>query len=228
MESARHPVLLASKSPRRRELLEQLGISYQMAEVQVNECPLPGESPEAAARRLSLAKAQAVAAHDSMGKVVLAADTIVTLDGRILGKPRDEEQAREMLRFLRGRPHQVITAQAVLSPSGRSSVQVVETTVWMRNYSDEEIEVFVASGEPFDKAGAYAIQSQPFQPVERIQGCYLNVVGLPLCHVQQALLGADVAPRQHPVDVCPEALKNGCPLALEIAETVPNADEHMS
>ena len=219
MESVKHPVILASKSPRRRELLKQLGIDCRVVDAQVNESPRPSESPRELALRLSLAKARAVSARDAGGEVVLAADTIVALDERILGKPRDEKDARRMLRSLRDRAHRVITAIAILGPSGPPSVQGVETSVWMRDYSDQEIGAFIASGEALDKAGAYAIQSQSFHPAARTEGCYLNVVGLPLCHVHRALLAMGIAPGRHPMDVCPKGLRDGCPLAPGTIET---------
>ncbi len=219
VESVKHPVILASKSPRRQELLEQLGIDCRVVDAQVNESPRPNESPRELALRLSRAKAQAISVRDAGGEVVLAADTIVALDERILGKPRDEEDARRMLRSLRDRAHRVITAIAILGPSGPPSVQGVETSVWMRDYSDQEIGAFIASGEALDKAGAYAIQSQSFQPVARTEGCYLNVVGLPLCHVHRALLAMGIAPGRHPMDICPRALRDGCPLAQGTIET---------
>ena len=194
------PIVLASASPRRKRLLEQLGLDYRAVPVDVDESAQPTERPEAVARRLALAKAQAV--EDSMRatSVILAADTIVTLGGRLLGKPKGADEAREMLRALRGRAHRVITGLAVLIPGLAPVSEAVDTTVWMRNYTDGEIEGFIASGEPLDKAGAYAIQSEKFHPAERVDGCYLNVVGLPMCHVRRALAGAGIPIDARPAD----------------------------
>lgn len=221
VKSSQNSVILASKSPRRRELLAKLGIDCRVVDAEVNESPQPGESPPELALRLSLAKAEAVSARVDAREVVLAADTIVALDGRILGKPRDDEEARRMLRALRGGVHRVITAIAILSPSQVPMVQGVETSVWMRDYSDREIGAFIDSGEALDKAGAYAIQSRSFQPVARFEGCYLNVVGLPLCQVHSALLALGITCDRHPTDVCVRALREGCPLATEPVEKHP-------
>jgi MAF protein len=131
----------------------------------------------------------AQAAEPPAAYLVVAADTIVALDGRQLGKPADAEEAREMLAALRARTHEVITGVALLraSTGTRPYVGSVRTLVEMRDYRDDEIEAYVATGRPLDKAGAYAIQDQDFDPVARIDGCYLNVVGLPLCEVQRGL-----------------------------------------
>jgi MAF protein len=145
---------------------------------------------------LAVAKARAVAATESaFDGWILAADTTVLLDGEMLGKPRDADDAVRLLRRLRGRAHQVATGVAIMdSPSGRLASGQRVTEVWMRPYSDAEIAAYVATGDPLDKAGAYAVQHALFQPVERIAGCYLTVVGLPLCLVGQLLKrqGADV------------------------------------
>ena len=136
-------------------------------------------------------------------RVVVGGDTVVVADGRILGKPADADEARAMLRTLRGREHQVITGVCLLDlASRRITTEAVETRVWMRDYSDDEIERYVRSGSPLDKAGAYGIQDESFHPADRIEGCYLNVVGLPLCAVARGLrtLGHDVP--GYPADEC--------------------------
>jgi MAF protein len=190
-------------------------------DAEVNESPQHGESPLELALRLSLAKAQAISARVGAREVVLAADTVVALDERILGKPRDDDEAGQMLRVLRGGIHRVITGIAILSPSQPPMVQGVETSVWMRDYSEREIGSFIDSGEALDKAGAYAVQDQSFQPVARLEGCYLSVVGLPLCHVHNALLALGIICGRHPTDVCARAFMDGCPLATEPVENRP-------
>jgi MAF protein len=189
------PLVLASASPRRRELLAALGVSFEV-------CPSPEEerptASEAAAmvRELALSKAQAVAALLPGGPLsrsaVLGADTTVVLDGQSLGKPADATEARSMLRALRGRSHEVYTGVAVVSGDVASPalVEHVVTRVEMRAYSDGEIERYVASGSPFDKAGGYAIQDRDFAPVERLEeldGCQCSVIGLPLWTARRLL-----------------------------------------
>lgn len=181
-------LVLASASPRRREILGRLGLPFSVRPVAVDESVLPGEDAEQAAWRLALAKAVAVAGRG----VVVAADTLVVDQGEALGKPEGAEEAFAMLRRLRAREHEVITGLAILDPDGRRGyISTTRTRVWMRPYADEEIAAYVAAGEPFDKAGAYAIQSTAFRPVARCEGCYLNVVGLPLCEVVKGLREID-------------------------------------
>ena len=180
-------LVLASASPRRRALVGELGLPVELRPADVPESALPGERPEATARRLALAKAEAAARAAGTG-VVLGGDTIVVYRGQILGKPADSAEATEMLRRLRDRTHRVITGVALVDlGTGRRLVRSVTTRVRMRDYSDAEIAEYVASGAPLDKAGAYGIQDDPFAPVREIVGCYLNVVGLPLCAVARGL-----------------------------------------
>ncbi len=171
-------LILASQSPRRREMLGWLGWSFSAVSTQVDESPRTGETPEALVTRLARSKALAVNAAPEIG--VLAADTLVVLDGQALGKPRDANEARAMLLALRGREHAVLTALS-LRYDGRLFSRVVQARVWMRDYTRDEIEAYIASGDPFDKAGAYAIQHPLFRPVERIEVCYATVVGFPFC-----------------------------------------------
>jgi MAF protein len=156
-----------------------------MTDPRGDETPLPGEGPLQTASRLATEKASACASPGP-GEVVLGADTVVVLDGRQLGKPGAPAEAHHMLEQLRSKPHEVITAVALVAPHA-SHRGAVRTTVQMRDYSNEEIERYVRSGRPLDKAGAYAIQDADFAPVERLDGCYLNVVGLPLCEVSRGL-----------------------------------------
>jgi septum formation protein len=200
------PLILASASPRRQTLLKLLGVPFTVHAAQVDEAPRPGESPEATARRLSQEKARAVVQTLSAG-LVLAADTLVVLDGEILGKPADPAAATAMLQRLRGRAHQVLSAFTLMdAASGREYTEVVATRVWMRDYTAAEVAAYVASGDPMDKAGAYAIQDRDFAPVARLEGCPANVMGLPLCRVDRALRAWQVPLGDTPVQTCrPEA-----------------------
>lgn len=185
----RPTLLLASSSPRRLALLRALGLEPLVRPADVDETLLPGEDPHDAAERLARAKAGAVAGGAPAGAVVLAADTIVVLDGEALGKPRDDADARRMLRALRGRAHDVVTGVALARDgtlvSGRETTEVLFAPM-----TDEEVDAYVASGEPADKAGAYALQGLGGLFVERISGTPSNVIGLPFRLVRS--LGARV------------------------------------
>lgn len=190
-------LVLASTSPRRRELLSRFGLPFSVVPVDVPEAPLPGEKPAQTAARLALAKARAAMASlpRPSNALIIGADTIVVYRGRPLGKPETPDAAVAMLDRLRGRTHSVVSAVAVLDTrSERSLVRTETTRVRLRPMSDEEIARYVATGDPLDKAGAYAIQNRTFQPVESIEGCYSNVVGLPLCALAEELseLGVSV------------------------------------
>ena len=187
-------ILLASDSPRRRALLPLLGLPADFVVPTIDERLLPGEQPEDAVRRLAAAKAS-TAAQLSARLVALGADTVVVCQERVLGKPEHADDARFTLRSLRGRTHRVLTAVATLS-SGLRLSGLVETQVKLRSYSDSEIEAYVRSDRPLDKAGSYAIQDSDFHPVERITGCYLNVVGLPLCEVARQLARLGMLPAE--------------------------------
>lgn len=202
-------LILASASPRRRELLGRLGVAFTVDPAEIPE-ELPAQAPRAerVARRLARAKALAVAARYP-GLPVLAADTVVVFRGRLLGKPADETEARAMLLELRGRWHRVITAVAV-ARHRRVRVDHAVTLVRMREYSDEEIASSIARGDPFDKAGAYAIQDGCFRPVAEYLGCYCNVVGLPLALVVKLLDRAGIAVSVSMKQLLPECAH--CPL----------------
>jgi MAF protein len=211
-------LVLASASPRRRFLLGLLGLPFDVIVADVDESPFDGEAPDAHASRLARTKALTVARRRPSA-AVLGADTVVAHDGQILGKPGDPDAAVAMLRTLRGRTHRVLTG-LVLVQSGQVVEQsVATTTVWMRPYTDAEIDRYVATGRPFDKAGGYAIQDADFRTVERIDGCYPNVVGLPLCEARRALvtiglLGAEagpVAPPGRACDLCVRARESDAP-----------------
>lgn len=189
--------VLASGSPRRRELLGSLGIEFTVIKSDIDETQPAGEPPYEYVRRLSVEKAEAVAARLTAPSIILAADTIVVLaadtigvteQGDVLGKPVDTDDARTMLRRLRGRDHVVCTAITLLSlPDDQRLTELTRTTVTMRDYTDAEIDAYIATGDPFDKAGGYAIQHEGFHPVERIAGSYSNVVGLPLETLREML-----------------------------------------
>jgi septum formation protein len=176
-------LVLASASPRRRELLATLGRAFAVVVPEIDETPVPGEHPRAFAERLAQEKADAV----PDAGLVVAADTIVVQNETILGKPADAAHAREMLRSLSGRTHEVITGVCVKG-EGRSVVFSVGTDVVFRTLEEAEIEAYIATGEPMDKAGAYAIQGGAAHMVRAIRGSYTNVVGLPLCELHEALI----------------------------------------
>ncbi len=182
-----HHLILASRSPRRQELLQRLGVTFQVATADIDESQQPGESPTDLVQRLAREKTLAVAAR-LPEHAVLGADTIVVLGDEVLGKPADAEEAASMLRRLRGRPHTVWSAVYARNPPlGREAAALNQSAVWMRSYSDDEIAAYVASGDPMDKAGAYAIQHDGFSPVRRLDGCYSGVMGFPLGDVTQVL-----------------------------------------
>jgi septum formation protein len=188
-------LVLASASPRRRELLAQAGFSFEVHPAHIPEDPLPGEDPIAYVVRLAREKAEAVFAQLSAAQPspenaaapqVLGADTTVTLDTHILGKPEDAADAARMLRMLSGRTHRVITGVALVTGTS-TEVAAEVTAVQFLTLSDEEIAAYIATGEPMDKAGAYAIQGRAARWIPRVQGCYFNVVGLPIALVSTLL-----------------------------------------
>ncbi len=206
------PLLLASASPRRRQIISRLGLPFS-----VGVSPADEEAAQAQYRGPADGLAQWLAAHKALmmlsqpeaaNHLLVTADTTVLLDERILGKPRDEAHARELLLALRGRWHRVVTGVVVSAlVDGKLHLRGASlmTPVLMRPYSEEEIAAYIATGDPMDKAGAYGIQSAQFQPTERIAGCYLNVVGLPLCILVELLAAFDL----HPTSM--ERSDNACP-----------------
>ena len=205
-------LILASASPRRSELLATLGLSFAVMPGEADETPRDGEGAASLAQRLAMWKAAAVSLP-AEAELVIEADTLVVLGGSVLGKPRHATEASEMLWSLRAREHQVMTGLALAEPaSDRMLVQLATTGVQMRSYDRDEIAAYVATGDPLDKAGAYAIQHPEFAPVAAISHCYANVVGLPLCHLVRGLRRLGLAVPQHPLDVCPYAIdQRGCP-----------------
>lgn len=207
-------LILASASPRRKYLLQQLGLSFRVVPSGIDEIVPAGLSAREAAVGFALAKARDVAARVA-GHVVVGADTLIALDEGIFGKPEDDGQARTILEKLHARTHSVITGLAVVRLSDHAQTTgYVETLVRMRDYSWSEIEEYIASGEPLDKAGAYAIQGRGGNLVEGIEGCYNNVVGLPLCLLGELLI--DLGGRLPvPNPICRLPSGDPCPATIE-------------
>ena len=179
-------IILASASPRRRELIENLKIDFEVRTADCEEVTVPGERPEDTVKRLSLTKARCVAELEGDDAVVIGADTVVAIDGKILGKPADENEAAEMLKLLSGRTHRVYTGLAVIG-GGKTVNEYVETEVKFYVLTDSQIKRYIATGEPMDKAGAYGIQKYGSLLVEEIRGDYFNVVGLPVGRLDRVL-----------------------------------------
>jgi MAF protein len=218
-------LVLASNSPRRRELLALGGWMFNTLPAEVDESQRPGEAPGTYVLRLAESKARTCAAspknrgtmstHEDL--TILAADTAVVDGKAILGKPKDMAEAVEMLRQLRSRTHQVYSGIAVMRMAdGNLGTDLCVTDVPMRAYSDEEIDTYVATGDPLDKAGAYAIQHPKFHPVETISGCYASVMGLPLCHLTRTLRKLDIAPKTDISAECQSSLNYTCPISAAV------------
>jgi septum formation protein len=203
-------IVLASASPRRKELLESLGLDFLVITSGVDEINCATGDPAELAAGLALAKAEEVA-NRAPGRLILGADTVVIVDGEILGKPADKADARRMLALLRGRWHQVITGVTIFDTDSRASdTRTVRTRVRMARYTDRQIEEYIVCGEPMDKAGSYAIQGQGGALVAAVDGCYTNVVGLPVCEVVRLLRRFGVEPRAA-APVCRDASGAPCP-----------------
>lgn len=208
-------LVLASGSPRRRQLLSLLGIPFVVKAVDVDERPLAGEPPSEMVLRVSQAKAFALA-EVRPDELVVAADTIVVLDGQPLGKPKDADDAVRILHDLRHRPHSVYSGVAVWHAARRRMLtELAQSNVWMRNYSGEEVRAYVNSGDPLDKAGAYAIQHPGFDPVARVEGCWLNVMGLPLCHLTRALEQAGLVVPANVPGACQAFNQRACTIGTD-------------
>lgn len=190
-------IILASGSPRRQQFLRELGTDFIVQVADIDETPYVDEAPIALALRLAESKAQAVAGRlteDQLPAVIIAADTVVALGNHLLGKPVDDAEATAMLTLLRDREHEVHTSVSVLCwPGGEQQSRVNTSQVQMRNYSDPEVAAYVVTGDPRDKAGAYAIQHPVFAPVCALRGCISGVIGLPLGDLRELLAQAGVA-----------------------------------
>jgi septum formation protein len=179
--------ILASESPRRREILKSVGLKFKIVPAHVNEDYLAGESPQEHVKRLSHDKAIAIA-RKFPEAWVLGADTIVVIDGMILGKPKNKAQAKNMLQRLSGREHKVFTGFTIVNMANKNcSTKVVQSAVRFKTISPEELDWYIACDEPYDKAGGYAIQGKGAYFIQSIRGSYTNVIGLPLCEVLETL-----------------------------------------
>ncbi|MEX1020239.1 MAG: nucleoside triphosphate pyrophosphatase [Litorilinea sp.] len=201
-------LILASSSPRRQAFFHALGLSFRILTAELDESPLLGESPVELVARLAQAKAAAVAEQipqpdDATTPLIVAADTIVALDGEILGKPAHAQDATAMLQRLRGQSHQVHSAVALRGlDEAALRLRVNSTTVTMRDYTDAEIAAYVATGDPLDKAGAYALQDPLFAPAAELRGCLASVVGLPLADLAELLHGYGIVPSCALASIC--------------------------
>jgi septum formation protein len=208
-------LVLASNSPRRRQLLALADWDFEVSAANVDETQFPNEPPADYVLRLAETKARAVKADSN--QIVLAADTTVVDGSDILGKPSDADEAIAMLKRLRGHTHQVYTGIALLRLSdGLLLDDLCMTDVPMRNYSDEEILAYVQTGDPLDKAGAYAIQHPRFHPVAHIDGCFASVMGLPVCHVILLMRKMDIQPKTDFFAGCETLLEYQCPVSRTI------------
>jgi MAF protein len=205
-------LILASNSPRRRQLLALGGWVFDILVSNVDETRLPDEEPASYVRRLAEQKARAVLPRAGARHLIVGADTSVVIDGDVLGKPASTDEARQMLTRLRGRTHQVFTGIAVLRASdGNLWTDVVVTDVPMRAYGTAEIENYIATGDPMDKAGAYGIQNPDFQPVASMTGCYASVMGLPLCSLSLLLHQAGLPATADIPANCQSTINYQCP-----------------
>ena len=210
-------LLLASNSPRRRQLLALGGWSFDVDVSNIDESGFPGEFPPDYVRRLAIQKAHAVLPRAQENHVIIGSDTIVVIDHDILGKPSNPVEARKMLERLRGTTHQVYTGIAVLRVlDERLWTNVVVTDVPMRQYSNTEIELYIETGDPMDKAGAYGIQNTIFQPVAHMEGCYASVMGLPLCSLSFLLRQTSIEPLADVASNCQATINYHCPVFQKI------------
>ena len=213
LESSPVNLILASNSPRRRQLLALADWNFIVSVADVDEGQLENETPANYVLRLAETKARTTASRTHEGDIILAADTTVVDGLDILGKPKDDAEATAMLTRLRGRTHQVYTGIALLRKSdGSLLTDLCVTDVPMRNYSDEEIRAYVATRDPLDKAGAYAIQHPGFRPVASMNGCYASVMGLALCHVVRMMQRMGVQPHADVPLNCQKLLEYDCPV----------------
>ena len=218
------PLILASASPRRRELLALLGIPFVVHTADIDESPLQGEGPAEMVVRLSLSKAREIARRLGCGWII-ASDTIVVFEEEILGKPKDDEEALAMLQRMRGQAHTVYSGLVLCDvATGAWLSDLAATRVWMRDYAEEEMAVYVASGDPMDKAGAYAIQHRSFHPVDCVEGCYASVMGFPLCHLHRALDAWGGHPPHTPVVPCRAFTGHDCLVYRDILDSAPGGD----
>jgi septum formation protein len=197
--------------------LSLVGLPFELTQVDIDETPYPGEPAAVYSARLSQEKARAALKSIADRALILAADTTVVDGETILGKPASAAEARTMLQQLRGHVHHVYTALTLIdTATGRSVTEVAVTNVPMRSYTDDEIDAYIASGDPFDKAGSYAIQNASFRPVVPLRGCYANVMGLPLCHLLRALRAFGVVPEADVPLLCQHRIHYECDVTEDI------------
>lgn len=206
-------LILASGSPRRKELLTLLGLAFEVQVGQSDESVNLGENPLDYVQRMAAEKGRAYTQNGE--NWVLSADTIVEQNGCVIGKPKDFSEAEEILKALKAKNHQVFTAMN-LSRDGRSLNTHCKTVVTMRDYSDEEMLVYIRTNSPMDKAGGYAIQDAEFHPVSSLEGCWANVMGLPLCHLYKLMQNAKLEPEPGIAERCQSYLGIKCPVFAEI------------
>lgn len=215
-------LVLGSSSPRRYDLMAMLQVPFEVEKPDVDESLRAGEPPAEYVQRLSREKAAAIAARRPEA-VIAAADTIVVFLGEVFGKPRDVEHAREMLRRLRGQQHRVLSGVTVHDvATGKALTDLCESKVTLREMSDDEVDAYVASGDPLDKAAAYAIQNTETAPVETVVGCPANVMGLPMCHVVRALRRQGVTLPDSPPLGCRIQYGYQCAIAEEVMPGLDN------
>jgi septum formation protein len=206
-------IVLASNSPRRKEILSWTGLPFTTHPADIDETPKPGESPADYVQRLAEDKAHVSANFAPFNGLVLAADTTVADGMDIIGKPADIEDARRILKRLRGRTHQVHSAIVVYIPSkGKKEEALCSTIVTIRKFDDAELQAYLDTGDPMDKAGAYAIQHPEFRPVVKFAGCFASVMGLPLCHFERILRQLGFGERKEVPYRCQEQLSYSCPI----------------
>lgn len=215
-------LILGSVSPRRKELMSLGGWEFDVLPANVDESMLVDEGAREYVLRIAEEKARAVSKSTPSGSLVIAADTtVVDPEGIILAKPGHEREAYEMLDRLRGRTHQVLTGVVVLhTRDGRIDREICATKVRMRSYSDQEIQAYIASGDPFDKAGGYAIQHVEFHPVEEISGCYANVVGLPVCKLTRLLETFGIETTAQVPKSCPSTDNEACSICEHLDQNL--------
>lgn len=210
-------LILASNSPRRQQMIAWLGWPFTTLVSGVDESEHPGELPADYVLRLAQEKCRAAAHACQPGSLIIAADTTVADGSTLLGKPTDAAEARRMLIQLRGRQHQVLSAVALSADCGETlSSEVCISAVQMRRYTHAEMEAYIKTGDPLDKAGAYAIQSASFHPVKRFGGCFASVTGLPLCHLLRALRRLGFEPPQDVPAACQNAYHYACPISAAV------------
>lgn len=211
------PLILASQSPRRRELMTIAGYTFTTTTADIDETPLPDESPGDYTLRVGKLKALAVNNHVPNNALVITSDTTVAYGNELLGKPENDAEAMATLQKLRGKQHQVYSSVTVLDRATGEIVQdLAVTNLQMRDYTDDEIQAYIDTGDPFDKAGSYAIQHKGFSPVALLDGCYANVMGLPLCHLTRTLRSFGIEPAHDVPSACQRANDIDCPVFEEI------------